>query len=139
MPTAKRPRARKDPFSTRFRKALADLESKGISQAEVAADLGYSENTITSWKRGHHQPRLKSLKAIAKALEIPLEEFLTEKAPPSAKGNPSPEKLVDDLARLDLLEALETLAEQKPSLQHLARSSNDLIALLRAAQRAAGG
>jgi transcriptional regulator with XRE-family HTH domain len=129
------PDTRSTPFSRRFSRALADLEAEGISQATLATQLGFSENTISSWKQGHHQPRLKNLKAIAAALEVPLQEFVADEAPPSRKATPSAEELADDLADLDLLGPLEALVGQKRSLLQLARKSDDLIALLRAAER----
>lgn len=140
-------RTEETPFSRRFKQALADLDSQGMSQGDVAKLLDFSENTISSWKLGVHRPRLKNLEAIAKTLDIPVEEFSAgrvgfHRPPPGREdlGDTSEaDALVEELADLDLLGPLETLVKEEQSLRKLAARSHGLIDLLKAAQRRARG
>jgi Zn-dependent peptidase ImmA (M78 family)/DNA-binding XRE family transcriptional regulator len=55
--------------------------SRGLSQGDVAAKAGLSRNAYRSIETGQAEPRVSSLQGIARALDVPLPELLTE--PPS--------------------------------------------------------
>ena len=52
------------------------LVIKGVSQKELAADLGKNPNTITAMCNNKSQPHLKDLKKIAEILDIDIRELL---------------------------------------------------------------
>lgn len=55
-------------------------KSLGISQAEVARRLGWSPPNYARLEQGRVSPSLRSLAAIARALEIPLSDLATERS-----------------------------------------------------------
>lgn len=55
--------------------------SRGLSQGDVATKAGLSRNAYRSIETGQAEPRVSSLQGIARALDVPLPELLTE--PPS--------------------------------------------------------
>ncbi|UOB17490.1 helix-turn-helix transcriptional regulator [Abyssalbus ytuae] len=52
------------------------LVIKGISQKELAAQLGKNPNTVTAICNNKSQPHLKDLKRIAKILDVDIRELL---------------------------------------------------------------
>jgi transcriptional regulator with XRE-family HTH domain len=52
------------------------LVIKGMSQKELAAQLGRNPNTITSICNNKSQPHLKDLKEIARVLDVDIRELL---------------------------------------------------------------
>lgn len=52
------------------------LVIKGISQKELAVELGKSANSIASICNNKSQPHLKDLKKIAKILDVDIRELL---------------------------------------------------------------
>lgn len=55
-------------------------KSLGLSQAEVARRLGWSPPNYARIEKGRFTPSLKSLEAIAEALEVPLSALAEERA-----------------------------------------------------------
>jgi transcriptional regulator with XRE-family HTH domain len=66
----------------------ATLESRGMSQAEVARDLGVADAQVSRWRRGQATPSLPSLQRLAQALHVPrtMLEELAGYTPPSVAG-----------------------------------------------------
>lgn len=52
------------------------LVIKGMSQKELAAQLGKNPNTVTAMCNNKSQPHLKDLKLIAKILDVDIRELL---------------------------------------------------------------
>lgn len=52
------------------------LVIKGVSQKELAAELGKNPNTITAMCNNKSQPHLKDLKKIAGILDVDIRELL---------------------------------------------------------------
>ena len=52
------------------------LVIKGMSQKELAAQLGKNPNTVTAMCNNKSQPHLKDLKRIAKVLDVDIRELL---------------------------------------------------------------
>lgn len=59
----------------RFRKEL------GMTQDELAEKLQVSRQTVSSWERERTQPDLETLKRLAEALHVTLEDVIYGKAP----------------------------------------------------------
>ena len=55
-----------------FRKA------KRITQGELSKEIGISRNTIVNFETGRRDPRIKDLRKIAKALNVSIEELISE-------------------------------------------------------------
>lgn len=49
--------------------------SRGWSQAALAARAGVSKKTVVNLERGHVEPRLRTARAIAAALQVDLHEL----------------------------------------------------------------
>lgn len=52
---------------------------KGITQGELAKETNLSRNTIVNFETERRDPRVKDLKKIANALDVPVEQLLAEK------------------------------------------------------------
>lgn len=55
------------PFSARLR---GELAASGLSQAELARQIGVSQQTVSKWLGAETQPRIKLLPALADALQL---------------------------------------------------------------------
>lgn len=50
---------------------------RGLTQKELAGQVGRSVNTVSSLERGQHLPGLGILQSLAAALDVPIREFFT--------------------------------------------------------------
>ena len=50
-------------------------EEKGLSQTELANELGYDRSTVAKWENGSLKPFAETLNAIANVLDVPIERF----------------------------------------------------------------
>ena len=64
-----------DNFSEKLKKIMFE---KGITQKELAEKLGVSQAFISSWQVGKRHPKLSSIKKIAKAVNVPVNYFITD-------------------------------------------------------------
>jgi transcriptional regulator with XRE-family HTH domain len=55
-------------------------EIAGLSQSQLAADLGLNQATVSGWESGRRQPRLEDLYAVADALDVDVSRLLTATA-----------------------------------------------------------
>jgi len=58
----------------------------GMTQAELAEKLGYSDKSVSKWERGEGMPDVLCLKHMADLFELPVDALLTERCevyPPS--------------------------------------------------------
>lgn len=71
----------------------------GMKQTELAKLLNVGASTISNWETGYSAPDIESLKVMAKALEVSIDELLgVEKAPTvEADG----ERKVIDISKLN--------------------------------------
>jgi len=90
----------------------------GLSQDELGAAAGVHKETISRIERGHYEPAVSTLIAIAKALDVSVSELFGELEPrdrPAQKVSPMAKRLravVDELpadAQRALLEVAELL------------------------------
>lgn len=51
---------------------------QGMTQAELARRVNVSQNTISQYEKGRRTPSVKTLYAISKALNIPIDMVITE-------------------------------------------------------------
>lgn len=63
----------------RIRKARKE---HGLTQKLLGQLSGTSEGTVRQYEIGKRQPRIEQLQKIADALDVPIEEFLSEEPPP---------------------------------------------------------
>jgi len=63
-------------MSERINRVKEVLVIKGMSQKELAAQMGKNPNTITSICNNKSQPHLKDLKRIAEILDVDIRELL---------------------------------------------------------------
>ena len=64
----------------------AERRRAGLSQDGLAAQLHVTRQTISNWEVGKSLPDIESLKALAKALSVPIERLIYAK-PPGAVEN----------------------------------------------------
>ncbi len=61
-------------------KIRAARERAGLTQAELAAELGISYQNVAQWEGCHREPKLSSLRRIARILDTSWLELLPEEA-----------------------------------------------------------
>lgn len=49
---------------------LQALDSKFISQSELAREMEIPEKTVTRWRQGRSQPRMKNVRRLAEVLDV---------------------------------------------------------------------
>ena len=54
-------------------------KEKGITQEQLAKISGLSRSSIINFETGRRDPRVKDLKKIARALDVPVEQLLADK------------------------------------------------------------
>ncbi len=52
-------------------------KEKGLTQLQLAKISGLSRSSIINFENGYRDPRVKDLRKIAKALDIPIEQLLS--------------------------------------------------------------
>ena len=81
-------------------------KSKGISQEELANELGISRQAVSKWESGQSSPELDNIVALSEYFGVSADHILkgtpqTAEAPPPAPPEPSqPRKGLNDLLRL---------------------------------------
>ena len=53
-------------------------ESRGMTQGDLAAEVGVGRSTVTMWETGQNTPPTKLLPALASALECTVDDLLKE-------------------------------------------------------------
>ena len=54
-------------------------KKKNIVQRELSKATGLSRNSIVNYETGKRDPRIRDLRKIANALNVPIEELISEK------------------------------------------------------------
>lgn len=99
-------------------KILTEMKAKGITQRDMAAHLGMSENNISGWKAGKNKSYLKYISQIATILDVSTDYLLDTEQ----KENPAliseAKKLYDMYSKLSpeaqkQVEAMIRLLNQK--------------------------
>jgi transcriptional regulator with XRE-family HTH domain len=62
---------------------------RGLTQAELAGQIGRTANSVSALERGRNQPTLDTLRVLAAALGVPMRDFL---APAGEAGTESPKR-----------------------------------------------
>jgi transcriptional regulator with XRE-family HTH domain len=75
-----------------------------VSQSELAKRIAADSATIELWETGCSIPRLLHLEAIARALNVPVSELISQEAPA---------QFIRDPAILNLIAMFETLTRQQ--------------------------
>lgn len=52
------------------------LRNKEMTPAELARQVGKTAGAVTNWKKGKNPPSVETLQDIAKALDVPQEDFV---------------------------------------------------------------
>ena len=60
-------------------------KKKRITQAELSQKTGLSRNTIVNFENSKRDPRIKDLRKIANALNVPIEELISENGTDGSK------------------------------------------------------
>lgn len=70
-------------------------KSRGLTQAELAEQLGLSEMTVRRWESGQRSPRMEEIQKLAVVLGVPVTELLSDSSaelPPMVQIIPTQEK-----------------------------------------------
>lgn len=90
-------------FFQRLGTRVADLRrSQNITQVEMAATLGVSQQTINSYEVGRRRIPVSALPTLARALGVSLEELFGDDAAAAKKRGPAP-KLQQQIERIQQL------------------------------------
>ncbi|MDQ2744444.1 MAG: helix-turn-helix domain-containing protein [Chloroflexota bacterium] len=89
----------------------ASMQTRNLSQAEVARQLGVADAQVSRWRRGHVVPSRQHVRKIAAAFHVPTErvEQLAGYAPPGADAAGAPD--IDPVMKAEEEAILHTLAE----------------------------
>jgi transcriptional regulator with XRE-family HTH domain len=89
-------------FFERLGNRVAELRrAQDITQVEMAATLGVSQQTINSYEVGRRRIPVSALPALARSLGVSVEALIGEKAPPAKRGpTPKLQQQVERLSRL---------------------------------------
>lgn len=89
-------------FFARLGARIAQLrKEQGITQVQLAGQLGVSQQTITAYEVGRRRIQVSALPVIAQALGVTVEALVAETPKPGKRG-PAP-KLQQQLERLQTL------------------------------------
>ncbi len=114
-----RPPTREAPL---FGKKLAELRTRhGLTQAELALQLGVSQKTVTHYERRTANPSLELINRLASFFEVSPAELVGDDEPKARKGKAGPRSHLDEL--FDEVRALPR-AEQ----QHIIKQLEDAVA-----------
>jgi transcriptional regulator with XRE-family HTH domain len=87
-------------FQLGFSERLVDLlRGKGITQKQLAAELGNSETKVTDWKRGKSTPSPDDLIRISQMLDVSIDFLLT-----GVDVGSLPDSVLDLVRRFDKLD-----------------------------------
>lgn len=90
-------------FFERLGTRVAELRrSQNITQVEMAATLGVSQQTINSYEVGRRRIPVSALPTLARSLGVSLEELLGDDAAAAKKRGPAP-KLQQQIERIQRL------------------------------------
>ena len=89
--------------------------SAGLSQQELAVRLGTTLSAVSRWERGHDEPRLSSLRAVAQAcgfrLDVGLSDDDVDRAQIRQQLALSPEERLASVVNLSRLRASAAVVE----------------------------
>ena len=89
-------------FFVQLGSRMAELrKAAGITQVQMAALLGVSQQTVNSWEVGRRRVPVSALPSIARTLAVSIEELIGEEPRPGKRG-PTP-KLQQQLERIGQL------------------------------------
>jgi transcriptional regulator with XRE-family HTH domain len=115
---------------------LAELrERRALTLRELAEMSGVAADTINQIELGHRKPRPSTLRKLARALEVDVEELMPPKGrAPSTPGQPERERPIFDLARDAVLrqgdedrQAIARAAESGRAQGSVVRHENQLM------------
>ena len=86
-----------------FGERLRELrKERGITGYEMAAKLGISRNTLSSWERGDREPHaIELLEEMAKILKVSLRMLIEGKREERIENNPVIKNLNERVTRLE--------------------------------------
>ena len=87
-------------------------KEKGMTQKELAKEVGCHEGTIRQYENGLRSPRLVSQYAIAKALSVPHESLFTLSAPCAQLSTNLAEVGTDCISRQAAIDAIDVLCQE---------------------------
>jgi transcriptional regulator with XRE-family HTH domain len=76
-------------------------KESGITQVQLAATMGVSQQTVASWEVGRRGVPVSKVPLLARTLGVSVETLIGEKAPPARRGpTPKLQQQVERLSRL---------------------------------------
>ena len=107
-------------YGERIRQRRGEL---GMSQAELAALVGVSRNTVAGWETNHSRPDLGTLPALCKALKISLSRFFGLERKRTAEEAKVLEVFfsLEEGARESILWQMEALRDRRAEMREAAK------------------
>lgn len=98
---------------------------KGLSQAELAEEIGVKSNTVSTWERGTRKPDFEALNLLSSYFEVSFEYILGTSDDDASRRIPSQEELnelaIEDLAD-ELYDVVKRFAKLSPKSRRIVTS-----------------
>jgi transcriptional regulator with XRE-family HTH domain len=94
------------------------MKRKHFSYRRLAESINASKQTVTNWTQGTHEPRLRHIRRLSEALEIPVARLLDDEGPANAAEGDAV-AIVEKLAGLGLSSSIDSLSQASPALLDL--------------------
>lgn len=98
-------------------KTLARLrEEKGLSQKEVAEELGVTRQAVSGWESGRTRPSVEKLVAVCRLYGVPVEELCREGMEEASEEISPAEGAEEDVPEADALPQKRSTGRKRPVL-----------------------
>lgn len=94
------------------------MRRRRLSHRGLAKSINASKQTVTNWTQGTHEPRLRHIRRLSEALQIPVADLLDDEARPDPSASDAI-AIVERLADLGLSSPIDSLSQASPALLDL--------------------
>ena len=77
-------------------------KKKGVSQAELAEQIGVKTNTVSTWERGTRKPDFEALNLLSNYFEVSFEYILGSSDKEEARVVPTQDELYDNVKKYSM-------------------------------------
>ena len=101
-------------------------KKKGVSQAELAEQIGVKTNTVSTWERGTRKPDFEALDLLSDYFEVSFEYILGSSNKEEARVKPT-QKELDTLALSSIADEIKEITEKYSRLSDKSQKMIDAL------------